>query len=216
MNSNNTISTLRIISQWIGTSVIISIPFLIIFFVLAQTWIITNDQPIKSDAIFVLAGDYTRPPYAADLYLQGFAPTVYVSRPNKEPIYAELRKLNIQLQKHEDIYKKILMAKGVPSHAIITFGEGILSTVEEAETLKKIYGDKLNSLLIVTSPSHTRRSKLIFEKVMPDIRITVVPTPYEHFPQQWWKNRSASLAVVSETAKTLFYLLGGAFRSSDT
>ena len=51
---------------------------------LAGYWLQAGDEAElskKADAIVVLGGSYFRPLYAADLYNQGFAPVIYVSRP---------------------------------------------------------------------------------------------------------------------------------------
>lgn len=42
------------------------------------------DEPIPADIVVVLAGASERAFYVADIYLQGYAPMVFVSRPMKE------------------------------------------------------------------------------------------------------------------------------------
>jgi uncharacterized SAM-binding protein YcdF (DUF218 family) len=126
-----------------------------------------------------------------------------------------VEKLGIHIPRNEERYKEILLLKRVPEDAINFFSQGHVSTVEEAESLKKVLGDKPVKLLVVTSPYHTRRAKAIFKNVLPNAEIRAVATPYEHFDTQWWTDKDSAIAVVLETVQTLYYHLGGAFRSTD-
>ena len=45
-------------------------------FIYAGTFLIAERPPGKADAGFVLAGDFTRASYAADLYQEGFIPRI--------------------------------------------------------------------------------------------------------------------------------------------
>jgi len=184
-------------------------------FYLAASWLVVNDKPVASDAVVLLSGELSRPLYGADLYKKGYAPVIYVSRPKLYDQIPNLEKLGIHLKRDEEYYKEILLKKGVPERAIHFYSDRHVSTVEEAESLKKVLGDHPVRLLVVTSPLHTRRAKAIFEAVMPNAEIFVVATPYEDFAAQWWTDQKSTYYVVLETAKTVFYYLGGAFRSTD-
>jgi len=56
---------------------------------------------------------------------------------------------------------------------------------------------------------------MIFNDVFPQAKICVVPDPYEKISGKWWTNRNVAIKVVLETVKSLFFKLGGAFRSTD-
>jgi uncharacterized SAM-binding protein YcdF (DUF218 family) len=184
-------------------------------FLFAGEWLVLNESPAKSDAIVLLSGGMARPLYGADLYLNHYAPLVYVSRPRVNEQVLHVEKLGIHIPRNEECYKEILLKKGVPEEAITFYSQGHVSTVEEAESLKKVVGDQPIKLLIVTSPYHTRRAKAIFTDVLPNAQIRVVATPYESFDPQWWTDKNSAIAVILETAQTLYYHLGGAFRSTD-
>lgn len=181
----------------------------------AGDWLVLDEQPARSDAIVLLSGGMARPLYGADLYHRGYAPVIYVSRPKPDALVPRLERLGIRLPRHEDLYKEILLKKKVPEEAITFFSDGHVSTVEEAESLKKVLGSKPVKLLVVTSPYHTRRAKAIFGDIFPNAEIRMVATPYESFSRQWWTDKGSALAVVLETVQTVFYHLGGAFRSTD-
>jgi uncharacterized SAM-binding protein YcdF (DUF218 family) len=177
--------------------------------------LVLNDQPAESDAIVLLSGGMARPLYGADLYQNGYAPTIYVSRPKVDEQVLHVEKLGIHIPRNEERYKEVLLRKKVPEEAITFFSHGHVSTVEEAESLRNALGNKPIKLLVVTSPYHTRRAKAIFVDVLPNAQIRVVSTPYEHFDPQWWTDKNSAIAVILETVQTLYYHLGGAFRSTD-
>jgi len=181
----------------------------------AGEWLVLNEPLAKSDAIVLLSGGMARPLYGADLYHSGYAPSIYVSRPKPGEQMLHVEKLGIHIPRNEERYKEILLKKGVPEEAISFFSQGHISTVEEAESLKEALGGKPIKLLVVTSPYHTRRARAIFGDVLTNAEIRVVATPYETFDPQWWTDKNSAIAVVLETVQTLYYHLGGAFRSTD-
>lgn len=179
----------------------------------ADRWLVLDEPPAKADFIVLLAGDFSRPLYGADLYRQGHATRIAVSRPVPPPQTENLRKLGIHLPRQDEQFREILRRKGVPANAVSVFGDGNLSTVQEAETLREFLGGQPARLLIVTSPYHTRRVKIVFTRLLPQADIRVLASPYEEFPQQWWTHQGAAMGVMLETTKLLYYYLGGAFRA---
>jgi len=168
-----------------------------------------------ADAIVVLGGGYSRPLYAADLYLQGRAPVVYVGRVIPPKDARILKEVDVDLPPQEEIYRRILVRKGVPKDAVRLYGNRLISTAQEAKALKEIFKGEPKTIIIVTSPFHVRRAKLIFEDILPECTILAVKTPYEPFPKKWWATQRSALNVVSETSKFLFYLAGGRFTTFD-
>lgn len=181
----------------------------------AAHWLKTGDQPEPARAIVILGGQYSRPLYGADLYNQGLAPLVLVSRPVPDPTSVHLEKIGIHLPDQPEVYRDVLVRKGVPEAAIRFFGQDLVSTLEEAEVVARLLGPEPGTLLVVTSPSHTRRAKLIFEKALPKARILSLATPYEAFAPRWWTDFRSATAVTLETAKTVWMLFGSGFRSTD-
>ncbi|MDY7000531.1 MAG: YdcF family protein [Thermodesulfobacteriota bacterium] len=183
---------------------------------LAGYWLQAEDklEPGQvADAIVVLGGSYFRPLYAADLYIEGRAPVVYVGRviPPKEAKI--LKEVDVDLPLQEEAYRRILVRKGVPQEAVRLYGHRLISTAQEAQALKGIFKGEPRTLILVTSPFHVRRAKLIFEDILPECEILAVGSPYEPFPKKWWTTQQSALKVVSETSKFLFYLAGGRFET---
>ena len=182
----------------------------------AEKWLLVNEEPVKSDFIVVQNGVAYRAIYGADLYNKGYAPMIYVGKAVVSPLNTILREeYGICSMLQEEAYKKILVKKNVPENVIRFFGNGHISTVEEAEALKRTIGDKPVKLLIVSSPLVSRRAAIIFSDALPHAKICVVSNPYEQFTGKWWTDRTVATTVVLETVKSLFYKLGGAFRSTD-
>lgn len=184
----------------------------------AGLWLRVDDQPRPGAAIVVLAGDIRRAIHAADLYHQGYAPLVYVSRPRHEPPQA-LLELGWQFPPQEDEMRLVLARKGVPDEAVRVYGQDLMSTVQEGEALRTelaASGQGPGPLIVVTSAYHCRRAKLILSRLIRDRELLMSPTPYERFDAKWWAHQGSANAVVSEVAKFLFYALGTPFRSAPT
>ncbi len=179
----------------------------------AGRWLVLDEAPAPADLIVLLGGDLSRPLYGADLYHRGYAKRIAVSRPAPQPQTENLRPLGMHLPRQDEQYREILERKGVPAKAVSVFGEANLSTVQEAETLAALLGHRPARLLIVTSPYHTRRVKIVFTRLLPQADIRVLASPYEEFPQRWWTQQGAAVGVMLETTKLMYYYLGGAFRT---
>jgi len=180
--------------------------------VTAGLWLRMDDAPKPAQAIVILAGDARRAIHAADLYHQGLAPLIYVSRPRHEPPQA-LCDLGFDCPRQEDQMLAVLAIKGVPLTAVRVYGQDLMSTVEEGEQLQRELGPEQKRLLVVTSPYHCRRAKLILSGILRGRELIMTPTPYERFDQKWWAHQGSAAAVVSEVAKIAFHFLGTPFRS---
>jgi len=178
----------------------------------AGYWLRMDDTPQKADAIVILAGDIHRAIFAADLYNQGLAPVIYVSRPQHEPPQP-LCDLGFDCPRQEDQMLRVLAAKGVPLEAVRLYGHDVQSTVEEGENLAREIGPEPRTLIIVTSPFHCRRAKMILSGILRQHELILPLTPYERFDKIWWNHQLSSAAVVSEVAKFVFYFLGTPFRA---
>jgi uncharacterized SAM-binding protein YcdF (DUF218 family) len=178
----------------------------------AGLWLPVRDELAPADAIVVLAGDPRRAIFAADLHHKGLAPAIYIGRPVHDPPQA-MCELGFPCPRQEDVMLEVLRRKGVPAEAVRVYGQDLMSTVEEAENLGRALGPEARRLIVVTSPYHCRRAGLILARALPGREISMAPTPYERFDVKWWAHQGSASAVVSETAKFLFYFLGTPFRS---
>lgn len=190
---------------------------LVTFLAGAAAWLRAPESPAKSDVIVVLAGSVERAFYAADLYRQGYAPLILVSRPEREGGQRMLDELGMKLPAEEDVNMQVLQRKGVPQEHIRVIGSGARSTFEEALAVREEIAGKPLRVMVVTSPYHVRRTGMIFRKILGDApaELRVVGNTYEQFPEQWWSDQGAARNVVLESAKIAYYLLGGVFLSHE-
>lgn len=180
----------------------------------AARWLNNPDPTAKADVIVVLAGRYERSMHAADLYRQGYAPRVALSEAVPDASGAKLEALGIRLPSPVEVQRRILTAKGVPEAAIEMLPGQSLSTVDEAAKIAARYGRAGARLLVVTSPSHVRRARMIVAGALKGKGVTllVCSTP-EEFPDAWWRSQDAARDVLLEWAKIAFWKAGGAYRA---
>jgi uncharacterized SAM-binding protein YcdF (DUF218 family) len=183
----------------------------------AAAWLKDEDPPIKADAIVVLAGRYERSIHAADLYRQGYAPVVVLSEEVPSSSWRQLVDLGIQIPSTLEIHRRVLRVKGVPEDRIETLGRAALSTSDEAAVIAARFGQPGRRLLVVTSLYHVRRARLIIGGALEGRGVTfaVCATPYEPFPDDWWRSQDAAREVLLEWAKLAFYLAGGRFSARE-
>jgi len=182
----------------------------------AGYWLQTGDSPEHSDAMVVLGGNFLRPVYAAELYQLGMADKIYVGRTHRRPGERALDQNMVAYPREEEVYRAVLRKKGVPAQAVEYYGDELLSTVQEAEALLAQIGPGPGKLLVITSPYHVRRARMVFKDVLPGWEVRVAGTPQEALRTAWWTGQESARMVMLEFPKTLYYLLGGRFRSSSS
>jgi len=184
-----------------------------VFAYYASRWLKGDDAPIKADVIVVLSGRFERSMHAADLYRAGQAPKVVLSEAVQDAGSKQLEALGIRLPTQLEIHRRILDAKGVPADRVETLGARALSTADEARSIAARYGKAGTRVLVVTSPFHVRRARMMIADALEGrgVTLAVCATPYESFPDDWWRSQDAAREVLLEWAKIVFYLGGGRF-----
>jgi uncharacterized SAM-binding protein YcdF (DUF218 family) len=206
----------RMTLQAIGLITILSVVAAALALPHLGDWLQVEDTPEKADYIVVLDGDGHRLLKAAELYRSGFAAKIllsngYVKAPSRlDQVRIELGYPDIA--PHE-LRARLLEHLGVPRAATETFGNGPISTLEEAQALAQFIGDRAATLILVTSPYHSRRAKLIFQDVMPRVRFMLASPPERRIAARWWGDQESAEATLTETAKLIYYWLGDVFRS---
>jgi len=133
------------------------------------------------------------------------------SRPYRSANRQLAEREGIAIPWFEEAGRALLLRKGVPESAIATFGRDLKSTAAEARALRELFSSGSPTLLIVTSPYHVKRARLIIGNALPHARVLVVASRHETFPDRWWADREAAPQVLLECAKFVFYFLGGRF-----
>src|SRR4051812_10183302 len=89
-------------------------------FVHLGTFLAREDPLRKADAIYVLAGtELTRPLEGADLYLEGYAPRILMTRETREPAFAVVEHRGAKLSSQVERARDVLIQLGVPATAIV-------------------------------------------------------------------------------------------------
>jgi uncharacterized SAM-binding protein YcdF (DUF218 family) len=202
--------------KWLALALAVMLAVGGVFGYHAARWLKQEDAPIKADAIVVLAGRFERSMHAADLYRAGQAPVVVLSEAVQDASLRQLEALGIKLPGAYEIHGRILAAKGVPEAAVQKLGAKALSTADEAQAIAARFGKSGQRVLVVTSPSHVRRARMIVADALQGrgASLAVCATPYETFPDEWWRSQDAARDVLLEWSKIVFYVLGGRFRAA--
>jgi len=166
----------------------------------AGRWLVREDPLGKADVIVVLSGGL---PYrgegAAELFNAGYAPAVWISKP--EGPGPRLADLGIHFVGEEQYNHEILLDKGVPDTAIEILPVDVIDTQQEVVRIsREMRRTGKHTAIIVTSPAHTRRVKALWIKQTgPDLRLIVRAArddPYD--ADHWWRNTRDVLSVVRE------------------
>jgi uncharacterized SAM-binding protein YcdF (DUF218 family) len=170
----------------------------------AELWVV-SDGLGQADAIVVLGGGLdVRPFAAADLYKRGFAPQILVANVRLGPV----EELKI-LPRHTELNRDVLVKLGVPSAAIIPFGEGVSNTYEEARAVRDwATSSGARSLIIPTEIFPARRVRWIFqhELAAAGVRVSVLAlTPREYSREDWWRHEQGLITFQNELLKFVYY-----------
>jgi uncharacterized SAM-binding protein YcdF (DUF218 family) len=177
------------------------------------TFLAREDPLSKADAIFVLAGTLAeRPLEAADLFREGYAPRIVVTRAELEQAVFHLERQGIDIVTEFDLNKEILLRVGVPEDALVTPAFVHDNTAEEARTLRELVDRHAwRSVIVVSSKYHLRRSGIAMRRALEgtDVEIILRGSRYdEATPEEWWKRRRDIRWLASELPKLLAYALG--------
>jgi len=172
----------------------------------AHAWII-DDQLEPADAIVILGGNpTTRPSAAVELYGQGLAPRLVHFDVLWEP-----GPLIGWDNSERELTRQILLASGIPPDAIVTVGEQVSSSYEEAIAVREwTETNEIHSLIIVTDMFHTRRVRWLYRKILENRGLTVQMSaiPHRHYsPDNWWTTEQGLIDFWQEWVKLPLYLV---------
>ena len=166
--------------------------------------LVRSEEPVRSDAILVLAGDAggNRIRKACELLQQGYAPVAYVSGPSELLVYGH---------NEADLAIAFARTKGCPADQMVPVRVRVLSTNDEARELSLYLRRRgVRSLLLVTNNYHTARSWREFHDALgSDVQLRTVAAPDRFFdPSTWWKTRQGQKTWLLEATKSFAGLIG--------
>ncbi|MBI1734800.1 MAG: YdcF family protein [Candidatus Rokubacteria bacterium] len=194
----------------VGVLVAASLPALGLFLVVA-------DPLQRSDAVFVLEGHTpARELEAAALYHGRWAPLIVLARA-RDPLPEITRRLAGEPRPHERALR-VLRHRGVPAAAIVVLDRGSENTAQELGVDFAFARERgFRRVILVTSPSHTRRVSVIWSWRYADrIPAMVRPTSFETFAaERWWRSRHGLETAAHELFGMANFLLGSPLTTFD-
>ncbi len=174
--------------------------FLILLTVLARhaARFLVVDEPQKSDAIVVLAGETNvRPVRALELLRQGLAAHVFLDAETRDRIYD---------QQLVEIAQRYVNGLGEGNRVTVCPITGFSTLAEADDSARCLQPLGVHRVLIVTSEFHTRRSLLIFRHRLPQYQISVAAARNPaQFGEAWWTNREWAKTTFDEYLKLLWF-----------
>lgn len=163
-------------------------------------WLIREDPLQKSDVIVILSGSMpARAEEAANVFRMGYAPEIWISRP--EGPETDLGAMGISYLGEESYNRDVLIHLGVPPGAIRILPRAIVDTEEEIEEVsQQMSALHERSVIVVTSPQHTRRVKALWRALSnADLGLTVHAAWQDRFDaDHWWRTTGDVYAVARE------------------
>ena len=164
--------------------------------------LVVEDPVAKADAIVVVAGGTpSREDAAATLFREGLAPDVVLSNAFTPDRVRDLITMGIRRFDYQGESRIVLEQRGVPTHAIVALSQ----TVKTTEAELKVVGELARSrgwrrVILVTSPQHSRRVKLVWSRQAPaDIQSIVrIAQDNDFLDGDWWRKRREAEAVLHE------------------
>ncbi len=163
-------------------------------------WLIREDTLAPADLIAVLSGSMPwRAEEAARIYQLGDGREVWVTQP--EAPRGELASMGIQYLGEDFFNRETLIHWGVPEAAVRILPDSIIDTQDEVEEIsREMRRQGMTSVIIVTSPQHTRRVKTLWHKMVGDHPRAIVraahPDPFD--ADHWWRDTQDIFSVARE------------------
>jgi uncharacterized SAM-binding protein YcdF (DUF218 family) len=177
--------------------------------------LLTREDPLqKADAILVLAGTrMLRPLEAADLFREGYAPLIVLTREQQEAeVYQTIERRGVRFASDADRTREVFLAMGIPTGALLVPDRGHDSTADEAVTLRTLAtGHRWRRVIVVTSRFHLTRAGFAMRRELKGTGTEVVMRASRYDPLQpdrWWTRRGEIRWVLAELPKLIAYLLG--------
>lgn len=166
-------------------------------------FLIVGDRIKKSDAVVVLGGGEQRVVEAVELIQQQYGAWLVLTEPGV---------LEPGGEPASQVYRMVAIDNGLSPHAILVSDEVAHSTYEEAVTVLHLMEKQhFKSIIVVTDPFHTQRTRLIFCEVFKGSGLTVRVHPVtEHWYRSdtWFLRKDGWGNTIREYVKLAGYFVG--------
>ncbi len=178
----------------------------------AAAFLIVEDPLRSASTIIVLGGDLpVREIEAARIYHAGWAPNLMLIQVGFSEQQQMLRELGVELAESMVRTREVLVRLGIPDSAIVVPEERFRGgTFEELKVAARALARDTLPVILVTSKVHTRRVRLIWNRVAnggpPGVVRAATRDPFD--PSDWWRHRRDVLLVAREFLGILNHVLG--------
>jgi uncharacterized SAM-binding protein YcdF (DUF218 family) len=167
-----------------------------------------EDLPSHADGMVLLMGSFPdRVLQAFDLYEQGVVDRLLIVEEGMGS-FSILESRGVDILSNTEQACKSAISLGIPVDNITVLQGDARSTINEAVIICDYLADKpeIDSIILVSSPTHMRRASMIFRaafktKGIP-VYISCSPSRYSDFmPERWWRRKEDVQSVLSEFVK---------------
>lgn len=194
------------ILQWIGAITVLF--FILVGIILLNRgfflgklgdFLVLDQDPVKSDIIIILSGGNQddRVMHGVKLFKQGYGNELLMTGGPGGLLQKSCAEMMRDQAVFLDVSKELILLE---EESTTTFGNAKYS-------LEIIRKKGYRSVIIVTSASHTRRSKIVFERFFSNegISFIVCAVPSTVNLERWWENDLKVQTVFTEYMKLFWY-----------
>jgi uncharacterized SAM-binding protein YcdF (DUF218 family) len=173
-----------------------------------------HEDPLeRADVIFVLGGTHLeRAAEAGELFLEGWAPRILLSRPRSDGGEVALRTRGLAIPGVTDVQRQALVQMGVPEAAIAVLDVEQDTTASESQDLRgQVIANGWTRVIAVTSKLHTARASLVMRRHVQGTGTHLIMRASRYDTadiDRWWKTRSDLRFALFEAQKFLAYWVG--------
>ncbi len=189
----------------IGALALVAVLGLYLALTAAGGLLIIADPLVESDAAVVLSGGggSERLDEAVRIYQEKMAEFIVFTHPEREGGGWQSHLMDMKLQ---------AINQGVPITGLLVTDKHGNSTYEEAKEVRRYLEPmKFKSILVVTDPFHTFRTRLIFQEVFKgsSIKVNVRPVRGHWYRSTtWWRSAEGWQMTAEEYLKIAAFLVG--------
>ena len=174
-------------------------------------FLIVRAEPARADAVVVLSGARVydeRIRHGISVLSEGRAQSIVLTNDGLRGRWSRRRQANLtSTQRARDA----VLDAGIPERRLIVLPPRINTTYDEAVAVRG-FAEKagIRTILVVTSPYHSRRALWVFRRILNPAGVEVgieSPAPGELSPQpgRWWLTRTGWHSVALEYVKLVYY-----------
>ena len=203
----------RALARVCAFAAIIGFCSLLAFLPFAGRFLVSEDSVATSDAVFVLAGGTVdRWLEGVELYRERHARSIVLSPGRFDQAELDVRAKGIRWAGDGERARDAILQLGIPVDAVQIIPGNLDNTAQEAQAFRPFVEQQgWRRVIVVTSPYHTRRTRLAFRREFAGSPVEIVVRASrfsESDPARWWRHRADIRFVTSELQKVVLYALG--------